>query len=392
MAEILEDNQAQLERDLATLRQGGVPSEAELERRRRRRNRRLRRWGIALAVVLALGGFALFRYLTRPVEVVLVAVSTREVGLPKVELTAAGYIIAERQIMVSSKAQGRIIEMPVDENDFVKQGELIAKLEDDEQRAALALASAEYEKVRRDFERITDLVARGIASQADLDAARATFQVAAARRELQQVALENTIVRAPIEGVVIRKIRDEGEFLTIGVSATGDPGTVVATLADLSSLYVELEISESEISKVSLGQAAIVTPEAFPDQRYVADVTEIAAMADRQKAVVKVKVRLREPDRESLKPDMTARVAFLESAPTAEIELKPALPGSSVVERAGRTVVFTVDDGRAIATPVKVEPIGEDYVAIIDGIREGRQVVAAPPEALESGDRVEVGG
>ena len=102
-----------------------------------------------------------------------------------------------------------------------------------------------------------------------------------AQRDLARVALDNREIRAPIDGTVIRKIRDVGEFLTIGVNAEGDPGTAVVTLADLSAIEVALEVGESEIRKVALGAVALVTPEAMPRQRYLADVIEIAAMADR---------------------------------------------------------------------------------------------------------------
>src|SRR6185436_3200846 len=179
-------------------------------------------------------------------------------------LSASGYLEAHRQITVSSKAQGKIVEMAVTENQQVKVGDLIARLESDEPRAQLALAQAEYNDAERALRRIENLRGGGVTSQADLDRAQTREEVARAQRDVARVALDNREIRAPIDGTVIRRIRDVGEFLTIGVTAEGDPGTAVFTLADLSSIEVSLEVGESEIRKVELGGVALVTPEALP--------------------------------------------------------------------------------------------------------------------------------
>jgi RND family efflux transporter MFP subunit len=193
------------------------------------------------------------------------------------------------------QGQGKIVEMAVAENQRIAKGDLVARLESDEARAQLALADAEHADALRELRRVENLRSGGVGSQAALDRAQTREQVSRAQRDLARVALDNREIRAPIDGTVIRKIRDVGEFLTIGVTAEGDPGTAVVTLADLSALEVELDVGESEIRKVKLGAVALVTPEAMPRQRYLADVTEIAAMADRQKGIVPVKVRIRAP-------------------------------------------------------------------------------------------------
>ena len=147
---------------------------------------------------------------------------------------------------------------------------------------------------------------------------------------------------------MIRKIRDVGEFLTIGVTAEGDPGTAVVTLADLSAIEVTLDVGESEIRKVALGAIALVTPEAMPRQRYLADVIEIAAMADRQKGVVPVKVRIRAPDR-SLLPEMSAKVSFL--AERADRRDRGAARGARERGRRARRRARRVHGRRRIAPP-----------------------------------------
>ena len=373
----------QLSGDLAILR-GGAPAP-----QRRRRSRWL---VVGLPVLLvALAGIALFaiRAHFEPPEVRLVAVANRDLGVPPVLLTASGHLEARRQITLSSKAQGKILEMPVEENQRVAAGDLIAHLENDEQRANLALADAEFADAGRELRRTRQLRERGTTSQAAFEAAETAYRVAEARRDLAQVALDNTVLRAPIDGTVIRKIRDVGEFLTIGVTAEGDPGTAVVTLADLSAIDVALQISETEIRKVKLGAPVVVTPEALPGRNDLGDVIEIAAMADRQKAVVPVKVRIRQPTRELL-PDMTAKVRFLEREPDAAIETRPAVPVSAVVEREGQRVVFVVEGETATSVPVQTREIDTESLALIEGPELGAYVVEAPPPQLRSGDAIRV--
>jgi len=366
-----------LTRDLAVLRgEGPAPGG-------RPRPRRIGLW-IAAALLLGAAGLFAWRQLARPVEVELAAVTWRDVGAPPALLSASGYLEARRQITLSSKAQGRIVEMPVRESQRVEAGELVARLESDEARASLALARAELADAERELVRLEQLSARKAVAEAQLDRARTQREVARARRDLAQVAFDHHEIRAPIDGTVIRKIRDVGEFLTIGVTADGDPGTAVATLADLSALDVALEVGETEIAKVRLGGVALVTPEAAPRRRYLADVVEIAAMADRQKGTVPVKVRIREPDA-ALLPDMSAVVAFLAGEPEGTIEVRRAVPASAVVDRDGRQVVFAAEDGRARALPVSGRATGDGAFALAEGPEEGTPVVASPPPELRDG-------
>ncbi len=371
---------AALARDLAVLRGEARPDAPT------RRPRRRGLWGLGL-LVLAAAAASTWHALSRPPEVAIATVAWRDVGSPPVLLSASGYLEAIRQITVSSKAQGKIVEMPVEESQRVAAGDLIARIESDEARASLALAEAEYADARRELARLEQLRRRGVSSQADLDRASTQQQVARARRDLAQVNFDNHELRAPIDGTVIRKIRDVGEFLTIGVTAEGDPGTAVVTLADLSAIDVSLEVGETEIGKVALGGAALVTPEASPRQRYRADVVEIAAMADRSKGIVPVKVRIRDPGPELL-PDMSAKVNFLVSQPESPIEVLRAVPAGAVVERGDGPVVFAVEDEHVTAVPVTGQATDDGFFALREGPEEGTPVVAAPPPGLRDGDPV----
>jgi RND family efflux transporter MFP subunit len=322
-----------------------------------------------------------------PPEVNAVAVSSREIGIPHVLLRVTGYLAARRQITVSSMAQGKIVTMPVVENQQVEEGALLARLENREQQANLRLVEAHLEEARLDHQRIRRLFEQGTVSGAERDHATTALQVAQAQAELARVALAYTEIRAPIKGTVIRKLRDVGEFLTIGVTASGDPGTAVVTLADLSAMFVELEINETEIHKVKIGDVAIVAPEALRDRRYLADVTEVAATANRQKGMVAVKLRVREPDAH-LKPEMTASVSFLAGEPKTTVEVMPALPASAVVERDGRRAVFVIENDKVTAVPVEARLDGDGYAALLHGPAEGTYVVENPPMGLQSGQSI----
>lgn len=377
----------ELLRDLEALR---VVDRPEPVGRPGTRRRRWPWWLLGVLLVGASGGWWGVQRFSMPPEVSLVVVGLRDFGAPPSLLDASGYLEARRQITVSSRAQGKIVEMPVDENQQVREGDLIARIEDDEQRARLKLAAAERRDAEREFRRKVELERRGSISRTELERAETHLQVAEAQHELAQVALDNTVVRAPIDGTVIRKIRDVGEFLTIGVTADGDPGTAVVTLADLSAIDVELEIGETEIRKIEPGAPALVTPEARPERRYLARVVEVAAMADRDKGVVPVRVRIDAPDRDLL-PDMTAAVSFLAGEPTAPIEVLPAIPLSALVEVDGRDAVFVVEDQRVRVVPVTVREEGE-HAALLSGPEEGAFLVDAPPPGLANGDAIRVEG
>lgn len=218
------------------------------------------------------------------------------------------------------------------------------------------LAAAHLAAAKLDYERAQRLFEQGSVSTAERDHASTAYQVAQAQVELARVALAYTEIRAPIRSTVIRKLRDVGEFLTIGVTASGDPGTSVVTLADLSEMRVDLEINETEIRKVAVGDVAIVAPEALRNRRYLADVTEVAATANRQKGMVSVKLRLRAPDGD-LKPDMTANVSFLAGEPNG------AVVGRRVLE----PNQWRVGDRVALRSITGTPPLDVHIVGDIDG-------------------------
>jgi hypothetical protein len=198
-------------------------------------------------------------------------------------------------------------------------------------------------------------------------------------------------------------------MVTLGVTAEGASGTAIVTLADLDPLHVALEINEAEIGKLGVGMVALLTPEGRPDRRYVSDLVEIAVRADRSKGVVPARVRIRDGDA-ALLPNMTVSVRFLREPPREQIRVQPSVPRSALLRRDGRSYVFVVEDGVVQEVPVVIarrrypaqsaEGVAfsatadvaarpsEDFVALLDGPREGAYVVDSPPAALATGTAV----
>jgi len=408
-------------------------------RRRRRRVRSdgaPRRRGVRKSLWLLLivsAGFAGSSYFMRqqglePTEVRLTAVTRRDLGVPPVVLTAVGYVTPLRRIVVSSKAQGRIVEMPIEENQRVRAGDLLVRLEDEEARANFALVQAESADAARELELTRKLFQRGVRPQNALDRAQTSYERAQARVQVARVALEDRVLRAPFDGTVVRKLSDLGEFLNLAITPDGMPGTAVVELADLDKLDVELEINETELRKLELGMSALVLPEARPDNRYMGELIKLSSQADRIKGTVQAFVRINRPDEELL-PGMTAKVRFLSRPPSDSIRVAIAVPASSVVRNQGRELVFVVEEGRARAVPVRTEAEGPegaggaagvlvrrtedggfsavvnagpaaatavagerdaDFVALLEGPPEGTYVIASPSPQIQNGSRVRI--
>lgn len=382
-----------------------------------RRRRGYLLWIAALLVLAALG-YLLFMLPglgeSDPV-VELYTVGYRAAGSESALLTASGYVVAQRQAAVSSKATGRLVFLGVEEGDRVLAGELLGRVESDDVEAELARAKAQQEvaegalgtalarlkEARLQFDRVSDLLNRKLVSQSEFDAAEAGLKVAeaevvqaqasieAAKAAVRatQVAVENTRIRAPFDGTVLTKEADVGEMVAPFGSAQSARGAVV-TLADMQSLEVEADVSESNIQRVGVGHPALIVLDAYPGQRYQGRVKKIVPTADRAKATVLTKVEFLDRD-EKVLPEMSAKVTFLEAesadqAAAAEL----VVPAGAVLESAGETFVFTVIDN--LARRRVVEPgnaLGGQRV-IKSGLREGDRVITNPPPDLKDGRKV----
>ena len=222
----------------------------------------------------------------------------------------------------------------------------------------------------------------------EIDSLRGQVEQAKGMLDYAQTQLDNTIIRAPVEGTILERAVEQGEFVTNGF--VGDKGAkgYVVTLADLNDLQVELDINQNDFAKLQMGQKGVVTTDAFPDRKYDGVIAEMSPKADRQKATVQVKVKILHPD-SFLRPEMNANTAFLsdeKSTPTAVGSANPLIivPASAVKNDA----VFVMLGGKAIRRSVKTGPTNSQGVRIEQGLIGGEDLILNPPDTLKDGDRV----
>ncbi len=351
---------------------------------------------VALLVARSLGG-SLSVHLT-PATLVSPAQAN-------VVVIASGYVVAQRKAAVASKGTGRLVYLGVVEGDRVRRGQVIARIEDADVKAQLAQAQANLQLGRADLHDATAVLARqrtlldsNLTTQEAYDAADAryrrvvaTIAIAQAGVDGAQVALENTVIRAPFDGTVLTKNADVGEMVAPLAGSVLSKAAVV-TLADLASLQVEVDVSESSIEQVVAGQPCEIVLDAYPDVRYPGTVAKIVPTADRAKATIQVKVAFRRYDGRVL-PEMSAKVHFLpRTEPMAHADTLPvlAVPATAVVLRDGRSVVFTVASGRAVEIPVVVGRRVGTGLAVLQGLAVGTQVIDSVDARLRQGVKVKV--
>src|SRR3990167_4493525 len=306
---------------------------------------------LGFVAVLATGYYFINKALDPAVEVQLTTVSLSSPSQANAVLTASGYVVAQRKAAVASKATGRLEYLGVVEGDRVKKGQILARIENadmkaqvDQARATLRMNEAELRDTQQWLARQKLLLEKGLASQAEFDGADARHQrvvasidVAKAAIVAADVALENTLIRAPFDGTVLTKNADVGEMVA-PMAASVSSRSAVVTIADMRSLEVEADVSESNIERITPNQACEITLDAYPEIRYRGFVSKIIPTADRAKATVMVKVRFASYDGRVL-PEMSAKVLFLtKSAEAAQANAKSLLTvaASAVVSRNGK--------------------------------------------------------
>jgi HlyD family secretion protein len=261
---------------------------------------------------------------------------------------------------------------------------VVSKQELDRARDQLDMARAQAEQARKNHE----LVRQGPRRE-EIDQGRALLEQARGALRYYETMLEATEIRSPIDGTVLERLVETGEMVTtMFVGETGAKSSVVS-LADLNDLQVEVDISQTEFARVSLGQPCAVVPDAFPDRRYRAVVAEIAPQANRQKATVQVKVQVKNPDA-YLRPEMNARVSF-EDPRAGQTSVRQLMaPRSALFQADGKSAVMAVENGRAVVKPVTAGEEMGGSVRITSGLSGDETVVVGNPAALKSGQRVRV--
>ncbi len=360
---------------------------------------------IAGALVLMIPAFFFLKGLFTTSEIVaLTTVSYISPNQASALLTASGYVVAQRKASIASKATGRLVYLGYEEGDRVKKGDIIARIESADVEAALNQAKASLEVSKADRNDAEQSLARArklfeskLISQAELDAAQAhhdrviaNISSANAAIKAAEVQLENTIIRAPFDGTILTKNADVGEVVA-PFAAGASSRVAVVTIADMLSLEVEADVSESNIERISENQPCEISLDAYPDKRYRGVVNKIVPTADRAKATVLTKIRFLEKDSRVL-PEMSAKVNFLQNISTDSIDVKPilAIDADAIMKLNDGNIVFVFKENKVVGTQVITGKSFGRFIEIKSGLSEGDKVVLKPSQNLRTGSSVTV--
>lgn len=374
-----------------------------------------RKW-VVLALLAAAAGGAAWRWSQRvvPIEVEAAQVTQRAAGAQASVLNASGYVTARRRATVSSKVTGKVVEVNVEEGMAVRQGQVLARLDDSTLRAALALAEAQLEasrqalpevevrldEARRVQVRRDRLAKDGLVTAAEIDTANAdvhslTARIAALHEQvrvaeqqvaLQKTALDDMVIRAPFSGVAISKDAQPGEMVSPVSAGGGFTRTGICTVVDMSSLEIEVDVNESYINRVTAGQPVSAVLDAYPDWTIPARVITTVPAADRQKATVLVRIGFTALDPRIL-PDMGVKVTFLREDAAAAPAARPmALVPKGAVKKDGATSYVLVVTGNTVARrAIQTAGTDGDRIEVSAGLSAGERVVVAAPSTLVEG-------
>jgi RND family efflux transporter MFP subunit len=383
-------------------------------------NRRRKKFLVAAAVVLLFltaGGLYFGGIIVPALSVDVTTVSQVYPSQSLSLLNASGYIVAQRKAAVASKVTGRLEALMVEEGSKVKEGQVIARMENADvsafrnqaaanlntARATLEQVKAERDNALKEYERYKKLVAAGYVARSEYEAvetryrrsaegvkaSEAAVQSATAALQNADVSIEYTLIRAPFDAVVLTKNADIGDIVT-PIGAAANAKAAVVTIADMGSLQVEVDVSETSITHIRVGQPCDIQLDALPNQRFQGEVYAVVPTIDRSKATVLVKVRFLNKDPRML-PDMSAKVSFL-SRRLNPSELKPRLAASqsALIARGDAAFTFLLEGNRVKQTPVRTGSKLGDMMEVLSGLKAGDRVVIKPPKGLKDGSRIKV--
>jgi len=370
---------------------------------------------VLLVAVLAGAWFMLAAHAALPVHTVVAQPLAASGSGGASVLDATGYVTARREATVSAQITGTLTAVLIEEGDHVKEGQVLGRLDDTAQRAALAQAvaalhsaqalqvqdRAQLAQNQRDVQRDEDLVDRKLVSQqaveqartqvetqsALLESQRRQVELAAANVRSAQVQLDYCTVRAPFTGVVIAKAAQLGEIVSPFSAGGGFTRTGIGTLVDMDSLEIEVDVNEAYINRVQPDQKVESVLNAYPDWRIPSHVIAIIPTADRSKATVKVRIGLDLKD-PRIVPDMGVRVSFLEEHKPGEASAAPRphgvlLPAAALRKDGDMDVVVVLQDGKAQRRPVTLGGSSGELRQVLTGVSAGETVIVDAPAGLK---------
>ena len=305
-------------------------------------------------------------------------------------LDASGYVVARRRATVSSKMTGKVMKVFIEEGMYVEEGQILAQLDDSTMQADLNYSQSQLNEAKRIFNRTQELAKDELASQAALDAARASVEGLEALNAIRKQVVQDMKILAPFSGVVVYKAAQPGEMISPVSAGGGFTNTGICTIVDMDSLEVEVDVNEAFINRVKPGQPVITNLNAYPKWDIPSEVIAIIPTADRNKATVKVRIALLERD-ERVLPDMGSRVSFLRKVENKSPEIVKEgvmIPLAAVAIKDDQSVVQALEGSKNRLTKVEVAEETANYARVIDGLKSGMTVVAIFDNELENNQQV----
>jgi RND family efflux transporter MFP subunit len=360
-----------------------------------------------LTTVLGAAGYVMYaKTIGRSPTVQTMMVVARADRQSSVLLTGSGYIVTRHKyITIGTKILGQIVEEPIEEGQHIKAGDVLARIDDRDYQAQLRQAIAMRDVAKANLHLLQDKANRarhlmtGAISTDDFETAITAAEVAQAQLKREEAAVDyakfnvnQCVIRSPINGIVLKKYRELGDTINFGGQIqAGGGATDIAQLADTDDMRAEVDINEADIAKVGIGSPVVVALDAYPDKQFDAALVKVYPAADRQKGTVKIEVQIARPDLQIIKPEMSAKVSFLENQPAATQQPRITVPKGAVRIEEGEPSVWTVREGIVHRVGIVRGQETETGIEIKQGLNDGDVVVVSPQANLANGRKVSVG-
>ena len=362
-----------------------------------------------LPTVLGAAGYVMYaKTIGRSPTVQTMMVVARTDRQSSVLLTGSGYIVTRHKyITIGTKILGQIVEEPIEEGQHIKAGDVLARIDDRDYQAQLRQAIAMRDVAKANLHLLQDKANRarhlhlmtGAISTDDLETAITAAEVAQAQLKRDEAAVDyakfnvnQCVIRSPINGIVLKKYREVGDTINFGGQIqAGGGATDIAQLAATDDMRAEVDVNEADIAKVGIGSPAAVVLDSYPDKQFDAALVKVYPAADRQRGTVKIEVQIARPDLQIIKPEMSAKVSFLEHQPAATQQPRITVPKGAVRIEAGDTYVWTVREGIVQRVGIVRGQETETGIEIKQGLHDGDVVVVSPQANLANGRKVSVG-